>query len=250
MPFAKLNSDTKYCSIGIMRDRILGKPYPGGDDILDDMDAFLPYKATMERAYKPKKDTLLHLYIENYLEAEWDYHRYNGEGYFSSDALEFLKMHNIIVDSSYLKDNDYLLNLVIRNLSYESHEIFLELFKERELMRQFSNLVAKIIHNISFEVHPKFLNKNGKIKRCNYWPSWLKNALKNRERNRCAICFCDISNSIAIDKKIHIDHIVPISHGGTNDPTNLQILCDECNFKKGNRSDETNDISHVFWSHP
>jgi len=32
-----------------------------------------------------------------------------------------------------------------------------------------------------------------------------------------------------------IDHIVPLHHGGSNDPTNLQILCISCNSSKGAR---------------
>ena len=35
----------------------------------------------------------------------------------------------------------------------------------------------------------------------------------------------------------HIDHIVPLARGGTNDLVNLQLLCAECNQKK-----YTNDI--------
>ena len=44
---------------------------------------------------------------------------------------------------------------------------------------------------------------------------------------RCAICgkpirFCDMT----------IDHIIPLSRGGTNAPDNLQLSCRECNFMK------------------
>ena len=34
-------------------------------------------------------------------------------------------------------------------------------------------------------------------------------------------------------KRLIVDHIVPRRRGGTNDYTNLQILCIPCNFRKG-----------------
>lgn len=37
------------------------------------------------------------------------------------------------------------------------------------------------------------------------------------------------------EQQLHIDHILPVSKGGTNDPQNLRVLCDECNSGRGNR---------------
>ena len=37
-------------------------------------------------------------------------------------------------------------------------------------------------------------------------------------------------------RNLTIDHIVPRSKGGTNDPDNLQLLCGACNSTKGNRT--------------
>ena len=34
---------------------------------------------------------------------------------------------------------------------------------------------------------------------------------------------------------LNIDHIMPVSKGGTDDMSNLQALCEECNKEKGNK---------------
>lgn len=47
-----------------------------------------------------------------------------------------------------------------------------------------------------------------------------------QQRSKCAWCRTSIS------KKFHIDHIIPIALGGTNDPKNLQLLCVSCNCRK------------------
>lgn len=35
----------------------------------------------------------------------------------------------------------------------------------------------------------------------------------------------------------HVDHVHPLSLGGTNDPSNLQLLCPTCNRRKGAKTD-------------
>lgn len=39
--------------------------------------------------------------------------------------------------------------------------------------------------------------------------------------------------------ELHIDHVIPLHHGGTNDHTNLTIACGSCNSRKGYRADWT-----------
>lgn len=46
------------------------------------------------------------------------------------------------------------------------------------------------------------------------------------QRGRCAACFEPLRG------KYHVDHREPLSRGGSNDPTNLQLLHPRCNHEK------------------
>lgn len=50
--------------------------------------------------------------------------------------------------------------------------------------------------------------------------------LLNLQRFMCASCLVDIRSSY------QIDHIHPVSKGGTNDISNIQLLCRPCNTRK------------------
>lgn len=52
--------------------------------------------------------------------------------------------------------------------------------------------------------------------------------LFSNQKGFCNICNCHLTS-------FEIDHIVPISKGGSNNPDNLQLLCRSCNRKKGNK---------------
>lgn len=51
-----------------------------------------------------------------------------------------------------------------------------------------------------------------------------------RDGYRCQMC-----GRKAADIEMHVDHIVPVSRGGTTEMTNLQTLCIDCNLGKSNR---------------
>lgn len=53
------------------------------------------------------------------------------------------------------------------------------------------------------------------------------------QKNRCAECGCKIAfNPTEGEKKIHVDHIMPVHLGGSNGRKNIQCLCGSCNVKK------------------
>lgn len=52
---------------------------------------------------------------------------------------------------------------------------------------------------------------------------------------RCnfACYYCGVPASLGL-KQLHVDHVVPVAHGGTNDPWNLVAACWDCNAGKTN----------------
>jgi 5-methylcytosine-specific restriction endonuclease McrA len=52
------------------------------------------------------------------------------------------------------------------------------------------------------------------------------NALLSLQRSRCVYC------RQSIKAKFHVDHILPLSKGGTNGKRNIQLLCQPCNQTK------------------
>lgn len=50
--------------------------------------------------------------------------------------------------------------------------------------------------------------------------------LHTKQRGRCANC------GAKLGAEYHRDHKVPLSKGGTNDITNIELLCGPCNLRK------------------
>lgn len=96
---------------------------------------------------------------------------------------------------------------------------------DRELCGHISNILVTIGFdgNSDLNMPPKKWIKRKPT------PKWVKDSLLYREGNRCAKCKCNLEK-----QKPTLDHIVPLSKGGTNDIINLQFLCYSCNQEKSN----------------
>lgn len=61
--------------------------------------------------------------------------------------------------------------------------------------------------------------------------------LRVYERDRFRCVFCGRSPITSLEVQLHVDHVVPFSHGGKTTIENLQTLCSDCNLGKSSRTD-------------
>lgn len=64
------------------------------------------------------------------------------------------------------------------------------------------------------------------------WPNGLKQELMKRQDNTCGYC-----GYRRIARTLDIDHMIPAVRGGSNDVSNLQVICRPCNQRKGLQTD-------------
>ena len=61
----------------------------------------------------------------------------------------------------------------------------------------------------------------------------LRTKILDRDNYTCQMCGRTPADGVVL----HVDHIFPVSKGGTNDEDNLQTLCRDCNLGKFNHTD-------------
>jgi 5-methylcytosine-specific restriction endonuclease McrA len=100
--------------------------------------------------------------------------------------------------------------------------------------------------------HSKIMSYQYKLKRKSHkhkvrFTPHERQYILNRDNWECQLCgikvhdICKRVEDMTIEErkhKAHIDHIIPISKGGTSDPSNLRVLCPSCNSSKSNKQNE------------
>ncbi len=78
-------------------------------------------------------------------------------------------------------------------------------------------------------------------------PDKVRQRVRLAARNRCGYC---LSPQHLVMARLEIEHIIPISKGGSDDETNLWLACPICNRHKGDKisvvDPETEDTVPLF----
>ncbi len=76
----------------------------------------------------------------------------------------------------------------------------------------------------------------------------LKARVRERAGDRCE--YCQLPQSDSPLAALHFEHIIPKSHGGSDDLDNLALACIDCNLHKGPNltgiDPETNQVTELF----
>jgi hypothetical protein len=226
-------------------------------------DSYFPTESDefLEQALKPMKRTILHCYIDKVIDSEvyFDLSDATFNDNCGDYVIKMLQAYSVKFKSfsAYHKEtgfdifeynSDYLQE-VAKNKLYPiiTKEVFTLLFSDRAAMCMLNKRVASEVFTWKEIDFKGFLKRDGVVKRCDYWPSWLKKALFCREKGLCAICKRDLTSLHHTTAKLAIDHIVPLNLGGINDPTNLQLLCESCNSEKSGDKIRVTNTMPIYW---
>ncbi|OMF80385.1 HNH endonuclease [Paenibacillus peoriae] len=222
-----------------------------------------------DKILKPNKESILYDFISELLvmiltkHEYWfldDYYNWCHEEielYILQHFIEPLEAYNPIINKyrkklvdlsclSHINRNQYeekvkeaiseIINLFIEGKKAVIDETFYLLFNDKHFLFHFNELLSK------------FIMKSIKVKRV-VVPSWLKKGIFFRDNGRCQECLRDLSGIVSITpvKGIHFDHIIALERGGSNDPTNFQLLCSNCNLKKSTKSKKSKILYQFYW---
>lgn len=128
-----------------------------------------------------------------------------------------------------------------------TENVFFLLFSNKKFLFDFNLMISEFIktQNLPQEVFNEFNH----VIRCSSIPKWLQNGILYRDRATCQQCGADLSNSFQIMQigRLHFDHIIPLEKDGTNDATNFQLLCADCNLSKNDALQLPAYYYQMYW---
>lgn len=142
--------------------------------------------------------------------------------------------------------SDYYQELILSEPNFDvlldtmASDAFFVLFNNRDFLYNFNYMMSTFIKSLGEGRLDNGANVlvgpdgDSRLERVSP-PRWATRAVEFRDRCRCSFCLIDLSSLHTPINESNFDHIIPLKKGGLNDVSNLQLLCVECNNKKGSK---------------
>lgn len=114
-------------------------------------------------------------------------------------------------------EKGWLIHCVLGERGFQKRYLMLNTPRNRQIASRAERIYNK---------HTKIKSSTRKSKRPKI-PAKLRIMVLNRDKSTCVMC-----GRKAPEVVLHVDHIVPVSEGGTTTLDNLQTLCADCNLGK------------------
>lgn len=134
-----------------------------------------------------------------------------------SEAGVLIKLISMMHESGPLEDDNRILARPCGCSTYAFGKAKDALLKERLLTKILGNLWSPVIDRWTIMAGRQPLSSS------------IRTFVFERDGKTCAYCG-------ATDGDFHIDHVIPVALGGTNDLENLRVACSTCNLSKGAKS--------------
>ena len=213
----------------------------------------------IEKCYKAHRKTLLHDFIESVV---CENITYIMEKHFEIEAIEEMQTTMDSMGIAYTKvDMDFEAvdysevekyadvmqeEFNDKALPQLTEAIFTILFNDKNALYLFNKNLQRMIKNLKKDDYPEQLKDDGYLNRTNP-PTWMKRGVFNRDKGVCQDCGANLDRVWKNDKIENYDHIIPLRQGGTNDPTNFQLMCEHCNKAKRDRSETFRNSIWPYW---
>ena len=203
------------------------------------------------RIHKPHQKTVLHTLLINWEYSRWEDSYSNMEPSGSFQVIsDYLQVCAVVFPDWFTPERvdarrRGVWALLERAFPRAADAAFQLLFQDREFLLLFQDLLKRAI--IAKRPQATTPLASIPIERPTYLPSWLRKGVFFRDRGRCQSCGSDISGLLDLDNILHYDHLLPLHSGGTNEATNFQLLCLDCNLHKGGRHTLVNNVNHSYW---
>lgn len=129
-----------------------------------------------------------------------------------------------------VKDGEYLGVFMFRNQIFMTTTDYLEESSEEEAVLLIKKQVYSEDNKLKrlrqeVEVMERVVNQKGFVRTA--IPESVKLLVYTRDEGKCVRC--------GSMENLHFDHIIPVSKGGGNSESNIQLLCDYCNLQKSDK---------------